>query len=476
MISAPVCGLLNESIQKRLLAEADLSLKRTTELALGMEAAGRNAKSLKGTEIAVQKLTLRTAPSGPCYRCGRANHVPKECKFRDAECHYCKKRGHIATACRARAQPKTSGKRKFDRKGNDFKKARERTRSTRWVGTDHQESEASDVEELQLFTVGERASRPLRADVTIDGTPLTMEIDTGAAVSLISERQQKVMFPNATLDKSRVELKTYTGERITVAGELKVQVRYGQQKRHLPLIIVAGDGPSLLGRNWLEHLRLDWKTVGTISSEPETDASPANLEALLTKQAEIFRDELGTIKPFKAKLRVRQDATPRFFKPPSVPFAIREAIELELDRLEACGILKKVTYSEWAAPIVAVPKKDGKHRICGDYKVSVNQALEVDQYPLAKPEDLFATLAGGKTFTVLDLSQAYQLVLDEDSTKYLTINTHRGLYRYTRLLFGVASALAMFQKLMDTILQGIPYVVCYTWQKCFGGWRSMAFA
>ena len=90
-----------------------------------------------------------------------------------------------------------------------------------------------------------------------------------------------------------------------------------------------------------------------------------------------------------------------------MPFAIKDVIESELERLEALGILEKVDYSEWAAPIVAVPKKDGKVRICGDYKVTVNQALEVDQYPLPKPGELFASLAGGKKFSKLDLSQAY---------------------------------------------------------------------
>ena len=76
--------------------------------------------------------------------------------------------------------------------------------------------------------------------------------------------------------------------------------------------------------------------------------------------------------------------------------------------LESEGILEKVSYSDWAAPIVAVPKKDGNFRICGDYKVTVNLALDVDQYPLPKPEDLFAMLAGGQKFSKLDLSQAYQ--------------------------------------------------------------------
>ena len=95
--------------------------------------------------------------------------------------------------------------------------------------------------------------------------------------------------------------------------------------------------------------------------------------------------------------------------------------------------------------MVVVTKKDGKFRICGDYKVTINSVLETDQYPLPKPEELFATLARGITFTKLDLSQAYtQIPLDEESVRYVTINTHKGLYRYKRLPYGVASAPAIF--------------------------------
>ena len=152
----------------------------------------------------------------------------------------------------------------------------------------------------------------------------------------------------------------------------------------------------------------------------------------------------------------------RFHKPRSVPYAIRSAIEQDLERLESSGIIEKVQYSDWVAPVVPVPKGDGGIRLCGDYKVTVNPVLKVDQYPVPTPEDLFATLAGGQTFTKLDLSQAYQQVcLEPESCKHVTINTHKGLYQYTRLPFGVASAPAVFQQLMEKILQAVPGVVVY---------------
>ena len=253
-------------------------------------------------------------------------------------------------------------------------------------------------------------------------------------------------------------MRTYTGERIPVRGELRVHVRCGEQRAALALLVVAGDGPTLLGRNWLKYIRLDWKEIHAVSEKQTSH----NLADLVRKHNALFSEELGKISPYKATLQVRPYARPRFFKPRPVPFAIKAAIEEELDKLEKSGVIKKVVHSDWAAPIVPVPKKNGKFRICGDYKVTINRELDVDQYPLPKPDDFFAMLAGGNKFSKLDLSQAYQqLPLDEESMRYVTVNTHCGLYRYTRLPFGVASAPALFQKLMDTVLQGIPHVICY---------------
>ena len=94
--------------------------------------------------------------------------------------------------------------------------------------------------------------------------------------------------------------------------------------------------------------------------------------------------------------------------------------------------------------------------------MTVNPVLDIDQYPLPKPDDIFATLSGGQKFTTLDLSHAYnQLLLDEAAQKFVTINTHKGLFRYSRLPFGIASAPAIFQRTMDTILQDLKGVACY---------------
>ena len=70
--------------------------------------------------------------------------------------------------------------------------------------------------------------------------------------------------------------------------------------------------------------------------------------------------------------------------------------------------------------------------------VVINKAAKQDVYPLPREEDLLTILAGGKSFTKLDLAHAYtQIPLDEVSKLYVTINTHKGLFRYNRLPFGV---------------------------------------
>ncbi|XP_029965625.1 uncharacterized protein K02A2.6-like [Salarias fasciatus] len=168
------------------------------------------------------------------------------------------------------------------------------------------------------------------------------------------------------------------------------------------------------------------------------------------------------MKDIMVKLTVKPDCTPKSLKARSVPYAIKPKVEAELDRLVKSGVLEPVSTREWATPIVPVMKKDGSPRICGDFKVTVNPVLTAEQYPLLLIDDLFSGLAGGQKFSKIDLSQAYlQMRVEPQSQELLTIVTHKGLYRYKRLPFGITSAPALFQRAMDQILSGLSGVQCY---------------
>ena len=99
---------------------------------------------------------------------------------------------------------------------------------------------------------------------------------------------------------------------------------------------------------------------------------------MLDAYGEVFEDNLGTIYGVSAKIHVDESTTvPTFHKARLVPYALREKVEKELDRLQQQGIIEPVQFSDWAAPVV---KTDGSVRICGDYKVTVNQAAKTDKY------------------------------------------------------------------------------------------------
>ena len=183
---------------------------------------------------------------------------------------------------------------------------------------------------------------------------------------------------------------------------------------------------------------------------------------LLNEYKEIFDEVLGLLNNAKAKLSLKDNAAPVFFSQRTVPFALREKVEQEILRLEREGNWKKVTYSEWATPLVPIVKKDGSIRLCGDYKVTLNPQLQVAQHPLPKPEEMLATMGNSIIFSKLDLRQAFnQLEMDKKSQEYCTLNTHLGLFQPRRLPYGVSSSPALWQQQMDRIFCGISGVFCF---------------
>ena len=88
-------------------------------------------------------------------------------------------------------------------------------------------------------------------DLHVEGKPVKMELDTGASVSIISEKTWQEDFGAPQLTKCAIKLRTYTGQNMKVRGQKLVRVKYGNQECQLPLLVVAGKGPSLFGQNWL---------------------------------------------------------------------------------------------------------------------------------------------------------------------------------------------------------------------------------
>ena len=306
-----------------------------------------------------------------------------------------------------------------------------------------------------IFQCSQPRVAPLRVNMKLEQVDIPMELDTGASVTVISKAtldKLQETTPTLQVQPTNVKLCTYTGEEIPLVGRVTVKVQHREQEEQLSLVVVAGERPSLLGRDWLSKLKLDWKTIFSTQVQD-------TLQDVLAKHKAVFGPELGCVQGITAKLHVDPQASPRFCRARNVPYALRSCIEQELHRLEIAGIIERVEFAEWASPIVPVSKPDGSVRICRDYKTTVNRVAKLDPYPIPRIEDLFASLAGGKLFTKLDLAHAYQQIpLDE---QFVVINTHKGLFQYNRLPFGVASAEAIFQKVMESILQDIEHATIY---------------
>ena len=231
-------------------------------------------------------------------------------------------KGHIEQACHAKkSQP---------------------VAKTHYVNTDmvrqHEES---------LFTMNIEHTPSVMVQMSVNEKQLQMQVDTGASVSIISQRTWKQCFSQLKPVHSATVLKTHTGELLHVIGEITVDVKYNEQQvKHLPLLVVSGEGPSLLGRNWLCRIWLDWHNMCVLS--------PAySVNELRKRFPELFKEGLRTVQGYKARLET--DSPPRFFRPRSVPYALKDAIEQDLERMVCLGVLEKVSTRNWLLPLFLFP-------------------------------------------------------------------------------------------------------------------------
>ncbi|XP_037806013.1 uncharacterized protein LOC119600060, partial [Lucilia sericata] len=187
---------------------------------------------------------------------------------------------------------------------------------------------------------------------------------------------------------------------------------------------------SLLGRNWLDVLKKGWQE--NFIDKINLIKPIKNLEKLKNLFPVVFAESSAEpIRKFKASVVIKSETDPIYRSSYAVPYRMRKLVEEELARLCDSGIIEPIKYSDWASPIVVVPKKDSI-RICVDFKVTLNRVLEKEHYPLPTINDCLSCLAGSKYFCVLDLAGAYQQVAqitsDNDKSKSEIVKTGKQTY------------------------------------------------
>ncbi|UYV78773.1 K02A2.6-like [Cordylochernes scorpioides] len=149
-----------------------------------------------------------------------------------------------------------------------------------------------------------------------------------------------------------------------------------------------------------------------------------SIDSLLNDYGSIFECKSDPIKGIKCHLDVKADFIPKFYKFRQVPFALKQLVENEIDKLVDLNILSPIDKSDCASPLVCVAKPNGQIRLCADFKKSLNPYLEDVKYPIPNIDSVLSNFQGKKLFTKLDLSKAYhQIEMDDISKKKFTIYT-----------------------------------------------------
>ncbi|KRX13745.1 Transposon Ty3-I Gag-Pol polyprotein [Trichinella nelsoni] len=442
-----VCGLRDGNLQKQLLADGELTFAKALERALSAEAATTQVSDIRAanptvtTEVQLvahkksdcnssmrnvrrQQESPQPQSHKPCYRCGGAPH---------------------RTLVVSRIAKSQSTVKKEAAKPNRY--------ATNSIAVEEEEYRINHLTAPNEVI----ATLPFPdVRVSLNNVVIPMQVDSGASLTIISEHTfKRVCLPHQRhLEPFHSVLRDFQGREVDVLGVSSLPVKFSSFTGSLPVVVVKGPRRSLLGRNWFKPLGI--RLVGVHS------VAPTSVQDLIDEYAELFSDTLGTVKGPPVVLHTDESIPPIQMNARRVPFALKDRISEELDRLVEQGILEPVQHTTWTTPIVPVIKNDGSIRICGDYKCTVNKALRKDLYQIPAVNDILATLKKGRIFAKLDLAQAYQqLEVDEASAELQTIITHKGAFKAKRLQFGIASAPGIFQRFMDSLLSNLEGVVPY---------------
>uniref|UniRef100_A0AAG5DQM8 Reverse transcriptase domain-containing protein n=1 Tax=Anopheles atroparvus TaxID=41427 RepID=A0AAG5DQM8_ANOAO len=380
-----------------------------------------------------KRFSTTSNPSSPCWLCGSL-HWARDCTYRSHKCTQCGKIGHKEGHCKT-CQTRKKNSRQFQR----------RRMNARTV--------IVDVHNVQ--------QRRKYVPLSINGICVRLQLDTASDISVIGRKVWKYIGA-PPLSPSSVEAKTASGGALALIGEFSANIIIGEKQQRATIYVAQAD-LRLLGTDLVEAFALWSMPIDQICNVIHTSKTAKYLQQRFPR---LFGGDMGLCTMENVTLQLKEQCRPVFCLKRPVAYAMQEAVDRELDRVQKLGVISPVQFSDWVAPIVVVRKI----RICRDYSTGLNAALHPQECPLPLPADIFAKLGNCTHFTQIDLSDAFlQVQVAEQSRSLLTINTHRGLFSYNRLPPGTKVATAAFQQLMDKMLVGIHGVSSYMDDIIIGG-------
>lgn len=375
-----------------------------------------------------------------CRNCGRAYPHAKACPAKGKTCNNCGKLNHFAAVCRGQKNKSQN------RKQSTYKSRKNN------VKTLDAESDSSSSEEDYLYAMTNSQKNNNKVNVKVGGSSFKMTVDTGASINVIDQETFDNMH-NVELKRTSTKAFAYnTSTPVEFLGKFDAVIETRKRISVATFYVTKGENcGNLLSLDTARELALISLHIDKLTHKDTA------LDNILKRNSKVFSG-LGKLKGQTIKLDIDKTKTAKAQPQRRIPYHIREKVKDAITELENQDIIEKVPDGEatpWVSPIVAVPKKDGKVRICVDMR-QANEAIQRVRHPIPTVNDVSFALNGAKYFSKLDLSQAYhQLPLDEKSRYITTFSSHVGLYRYKRLNYGTNAAAEIFQYTLQTALQGL---------------------
>ena len=292
-------------------------------------------------------------------------------------------------------------------------------------------------------------------DLNLENSKVKVKVDTGAKCNVMPLTTLQKINPKVRINtKKKVNLVAYGGDTFSSEGEAVLECTTDAAIHLLTFHVVSKQEKTILGLP-------DTLALGLVSLSDDIEVhnieTPTITQKELAKHPKLVDDKLGRI-PVMYKMKTDPTVTPVIRPPRKIPYAMRNEVEKELKRMVKIGVITPTTEpAPWVSSMVATRKKNGKDiRICIDPR-DLNTALQRPRYPMKTIEQVTASMAGAKVFTILDAKNGFwQIPLDEESQLLTCFNTPFGRFKFKRMPYGLNSGSEVFQQAMEQVFSNTP--------------------